>query len=726
MNDTFDLDYDAESVYYFPLDGRERTIGKDPSCAMRLAGVGVSRKHALVRCDSSKPEIFDTGSKYGIYVDGRSFQKAILKNGSILSFGVLQFAITIENKQLAFTLLSPARTVTIEDKREISIGRSEQNEISLSHPLVSRVHARFRSGPDGYELIDNGSTNGTYVNGKAIRRAEVFEGDVIHIGPFRFYVQGGFLHSSDAKRGACIEASNVNVALKKRVFLRNVSISVEPGAFVSLLGSSGSGKSILSRVLTGEIVPQSGSVCINGLLAEKLANVSRRDIGYVSQSDLLRPELTVWETFVEQSVLRLSSDSTKAERVVRVKQIVELLELGALCERRVRELSGGERKRVHLGIELLASPGLVILDEPLDGLDPGLVRRFMKLFRRISDKGHTLLLITHSLEQIELCDRIIFLHEGKVLYNGQPESICSHFGVSSLAEVYEETSGPNSLPFPPSELLIDKETHRCLPLKEKISLFLLPLQNRFFIKRVLSQLVILLSRYLKVTVRNKLNLLLLFLQAPLMAFFLALVFRADAALFPANFYCALTISALWLGALNSVREIAREWWILRRERSAGMQPGSYILARLGSCFVLSLAQALLFASSLHILFGNLPVSFLLFFLLAVATFCGSTLGLTVSALSTTVGRALSIMPMVLIPQIVFSGILLPVDAMSGPGRWIGELTFFKPIYSMMLNSFVFEQNVGMAKEWTSLFYLTTGLIILMIVALTGRSSARTV
>ncbi|KMQ52860.1 ABC transporter, ATP-binding protein [Chitinispirillum alkaliphilum] len=709
-----------ELVFQFPLDGDDRYIGRGTSSHMRLNGMGISEKHAVLRCDPRNPWISDNNSTFGIHLNGVPVSQSALKSGAVLTVGLQQFRVDIENGVLSLESLAKSQKCEGFKAAHQLIGRDPQNHICLDHPLVSRCHASFKATPQYLQIRDNGSTNGTFVNGKKIAESEVCENDTVHIGPFRFVVRERALHRCDEKNRIRIEARDVSIAYKDRYLLKEVNTTIEPGAFVALLGSSGAGKTTLSRVLTGEIIPRNGEVLVNGLALEKLGGGLGRDVGFVSQQNLLRPELKVFETFIEQSQLRFPAESSKAERLLRVEEIIELLELKEVRNSRVGDLSGGEAKRVHLGVELLASPAMVVLDEPLAGLDPGLIIKFMKLFRRICDRGQTLLLTTHTLEHIELCDRIVFLHKGKMLYEGVPGHLCESLGVSSLAEVYGKASQCTSALFNNNKLHLRDFKGSYLPGEKSRTCW----SNPNLIRTAFSHFSLLFKRYTKISVRDKRNFLIFLAQAPLISLFLSGVYRSSTSLFPISFYFCLTVSGLWIGGINSVKEFAREWYLIKRERRAGMILGSYIFAKLSVALFQSLFQAALFSGSLLLAFRNLSFSFSLYVLLCATIFCGSLLGLAVSGFSATVGRAITAMPIVLIPQIFFSGILISFDMMSGWGRALSHLTLSRALFGIMKQRFILGHNLFEPNEWITLFYIITGLIILIFVALHGKTRPR--
>ena len=712
------------AAYSFPLDGREIRIGRDASCDLVLAGVGVSRLHAVIRC-GEEPAIADSGSKHGIRLNGNPITEAALQSGSSITVGIHILQVFIDNSYISLTILNSDEDAEEEisvdgedNRRVIKIGRDAANDIRLPHPMVSRFHAVVRSTPGGLTVTDQGSENSTYVNGRAVNTAALGEGDVVHIGPFRFFVTGGKFCRADSINKIRIDTHALGVCIKGKKLLDDINLTIEPGAFVALLGASGAGKSTLSKVLSGQLAPTSGRLFMNGFPAAKFSAAFARGIGYVSQQILLRPELTVWETLADQSLMRLPGDSTEKERLARAEEVLELTGLTNLRERRVANLSGGEARRLHVGVELLASPAVIILDEPLAGLDPGLIGKFMRLFRHICDKGHTLILITHTLEQIEICDRVVYIQAGKVLFSGKPDEACAHFNTDSFARIYDTdcTNDTSLCPQTPSDTSAANNTggQRRAVFTQKLQAHSMPAGAEwkaalchpvhsilFFMRQSLA----LTARYSKVYIRDRRNMFLLMAQTPLITLLLGLVYTPSILQFPVSFYFCLTVTGIWVGGLDAVREVAAEIPLLVREMKCGMKRISYITARIITAALLSVAQSLLFAAFAIAVFRNLDFSAELLVLLFTSIFAGNLLGLAVSACSGSVGRAISTLPIVLIPQIFFSGILVHFERMAELGRQISHLTIARPVFGVMKKVFFLERPLFWHTEWTELFLL---------------------
>jgi ABC transport system ATP-binding/permease protein len=714
-------------IITFPLDGTTVTIGRDPSCDVALSGMGISRRHASVTLDPSACVIVDLESTFGLRANGVPVQRHTIADGDVITLGVRLFRAALAGSSLTLTPFSEQSTMHEPESGSdtgaagggsvVTIGRDPDAAFPLPHPLVSRRHATFSRGLDGqYTITDHHSANGTFVNGRPVSQGAVGEGDIIQIGPYRLFIEQGRLIRADDSNRIRLEAINVTVrSRRRRPLLDRVTITVGAGEFAVVLGPSGAGKSTLVRALCGRQKIDSGAIYVNRLPLKQFLAAFNANIGYVAQENLLQPELTVAETLREQSLIRLPADSTSPEREVRISEVISLLGLESVLHQRVSRCSGGEAKRVHLGVELLASPSLIVLDEPLAGLDPGLVRRFMQLFRRIGDRGHTLLLTTHTLEQIEFCDRLIFMHRGQVMFSGQPSELEPFFGTRTLADVYERVEQGNlpPLPSPGNEAdLAPAPLPACRRRKPRTISFV-------------KQFAMLVARYSAILRRDRRNAALLLLQAPVIALFLGFVFSRDAQYLPAAFFFCVTISAIWMSGVNAAQEIAREWLLLDREFRVGLSLSAYLCAKAVTATASALLQALLFWLSLDALFSGFPLTLDTLLLIAAGTVSGAVLGLGISACSGSVGRAITALPIIFIPQIFFSGILIPFDRMTAMGRALSLCTVARPVFGLFKHNRLLEQPLFECTLWADLCFLNLGLIILICVMVRWRLARMT-
>lgn len=607
--------------------------------------------------------------------------------------------------------------LSFDHRLQLSIGRAPDNDIRLDGLQISNHHARFALSNGAVTVEDAGSTNGVYVNGeRIIGRRQIQLADVIQIGPFVLQAdaqQGVAVYDTRSKTR--IDGINIVKIVPNRSgggtirLLDDVGLTIQPNEFVGLLGPSGAGKSTLMDALNGMRPASSGFVLINNLDLYRHLDSLKQSIGYVPQEDIIHRELTVYRTLYYVARLRLSRDVSGRE----VDQIVnEVMDVTGLSERRdvpVGQLSGGQRKRVSIAVELITKPSIIFLDEPTSGLDPATEEKIMKLFRQIAESGRTVILTTHAMENVRLFDKIVVLMRGKLVFYGTPQEALLHVKADSFKDLYDKLEAPieqQIATIPPPAVNASKVQKRAFKqqreqIAEQVAddwkqrfkntdayrrnvvepLSVLPRDGRAPAppKRrttavdVVRQWGTLTRRYLEVLSRDKLNLLILFGQAPIIAFLTYLVVGAKS---PRDFpYFVLGLVALWFGTSVASREIIRERAVYTRERMVNLALLPYVGSKL---FVLALivsVQCLLlfgslkflhYAGIMHFPGWALPQ----FFVIAITGMVGIALGLFVSAMVKTSEMATSLVPLILIPQILFSGL---VGVPQGASRLIGTL-----------------------------------------------------
>ena len=589
-------------------------------------------------------------------------------------------------------------------RAQVTIGRATDNDISLDGLQISNHHARLLNSNGQIAIEDRGSTNGVYVNGTRITgRRPLQNQDIVQIGPF--------VLQADPQRGVAVfdtrSKTRIDVIdITKEVpnrsgqgmikLLDDVDLTILPNEFVGLLGPSGAGKSTLMDSLNGMRPATAGHVLINNLDLYQHLDSIKQSIGYVPQDDIIHRELTVYRTLYYVARLRLSRDISAQE----IDQIVgEVMDVTGLSERRdvpVGQLSGGQRKRVSIAVELITKPSVIFLDEPTSGLDPATEEKIMKLFRQIAESGRTVILTTHAMENVKLFDKIVVMMRGKLVWYGDPMDALKHVKADSFKDLYDKLEAPIDAeiaklpPLPPNA---PKEQRQAYKLrKEQISEevaenwkrkfqqtpeyqanivkplsglkrdapVVAPAKRRPTVTDALGQWLTLARRYMEVLSRDKFNLLILFGQAPIIAFLTYLVVASDA---PRDFpYFMLALVAVWFGTSVSAREIIRERAVYNRERMVNLGLLPYVGSKL---FVLSLIvglQCLLLFGTLKLFhftgMMKLPGNALAQLLVMILTgMVGIALGLFVSAIVKTSEMATSLVPLILIPQILFSGLV---------------------------------------------------------------------
>ena len=430
-----------------PLDKPSMRLGRAPDNDIIVNFPTVSGHHLLLESDGQAGElrVTDVGSTNGTLHNGLQMPAKTARTvyaGDVLRIGDLT------GNSLSLSLKGPAgggvqtRPLGMQQMAQLQqavIGRDPACEVHLDHPSVSRRHAEIRRQPDGSFVIrDLGSANGTFVDGqRVVAWLPLTKGAVVQIGPYKLvYDLEARALTTSMSRGHRLDTVNLGKQVGGgRMILTDVSLAVLAGEFVSLVGGSGAGKSTLLRAMNGFNPATHGQMLIDGEQLYPNLDAYRMIMGYVPQDDIIHHELTVGKALYYAAKLRLP-DAGKAEIDKRIHEVLEMVDMDAHVHKTVRVLSGGQRKRVSIAVELLAQPDLLFLDEPTSGLDPGLEKKMMYDLNRLADRGKTVVLVTHATANIEQCDHVAFLSQGYLSYYGPPGDAIQYFHAQDFADIY--------------------------------------------------------------------------------------------------------------------------------------------------------------------------------------------------------------------------------------------------------------------------------------------------
>lgn len=443
------------------------TIGREQTPhGVLVAHPTVSRQHVRIEQRGAEYWLVDLGSTNGTSVNGSRLPghgSYKLNDGDIFRIGDQQGNSVGVTFRLGSQPLATSSTIHLSQLNLVqlpmfTVGRDPGNQVRLDHPTVSRVHAEVRRTAAGHELIDR-SSNGVYVNGRRVAgRQALRPGDVVQIGPFKLvYDQAGFssyvtpagnyrldglqLIRDVPDGGRRLLGINIGGQPRTKRILNEVNLSIYPKEFVALVGGSGAGKSTLMKALSGFAPAKPGQVLLNGDDLYRSFGAYRSILGYVPQDDIIHRQLTVRSALTYAAQLRLP-DATPAELQKRIVDVLQQVEMTEHAAKPVHKLSGGQRKRVSIAVELLAEPGLFFLDEPTSGLDPGLEKKMMYTLRNLADAGRTIVLVTHATANIDQCDHVAFMADGYMAYFGPPKEALGFFGATDFADIYTKLSHP--------------------------------------------------------------------------------------------------------------------------------------------------------------------------------------------------------------------------------------------------------------------------------------------
>ena len=261
------------------------------------------------------------------------------------------------------------------------------------------------------------------------------------IGNSKIVVFGDKLIYQLSESGVQVDAldivKKVRVKFKTQEIASHTSMTIKPSEFVAFVGGSGAGKSTFMKCISGVDRPTSGKVLINGENLYDNYDELKSNIGYVPQEDIVYSNLTLHDTLQYAAKLRMPDNTTRKERNIRIKEVLEIVQLTELENSYIRQLSGGQRKRASIAVELIADPNLFFLDEPTSGLDPGTERSIMLTLRKMAEMGKTVILVTHNTLNLHLCDKVAFFGKGgKLCFFGRPKDALEFFGVDDFVDIY--------------------------------------------------------------------------------------------------------------------------------------------------------------------------------------------------------------------------------------------------------------------------------------------------
>ncbi|MFJ4008639.1 FHA domain-containing protein [Streptomyces sp. NPDC090026] len=706
------VETDAGSTLLSP--SRDYHVGRDPLSDIVIDDDRVSWHHAVLHAEDGHWSVHDEDSTNGTYAEGHRVHDQTVGPGSVIRFGSAAdgpAATLVGRAPVHPARGAPARPSSVSlpsatgtyrqptsirriPERTLRIGRSPDNELVVDDLIVSRRHAELRTLPDGgHEIVDLGSHNGTFLNGRPVGRAPVGPGDVVGIGHSSFCLVGDQLQEFVDTGEVSLDVQGVAVAVDggRRTLLDHVSFPVGEKCLLAVVGPSGAGKSTLLNALTGLRPADRGTVLYDGRDLYRDYAELRSRIGLVPQDDILHTQLTVRRALGYAAELRFPQDTDRAERRARVAEVIRELGLEQRADQPIHSLSGGQRKRVSVALELLTKPSLLFLDEPTSGLDPGMDRSVMHMLRGLADDGRTVIVVTHSVLSLDVCDRLLVLAPGgRIAYYGPPDDALAFFGFEEWPEAFEAFENQRdrdwagtyrSSPF--SERYIEGATRQPLAPPSPARPVAPPPKAQSWG----AQLRTLVRRYAAALSADR-TFLVIMIALPFVmgAMARALAGSALTGETAMNALLILCVGGVLTGAANAVRELVKERTIYRRERAVGLSRSAYLMSKIVVLGTVTVVQAVVL--TLVALAGvdlgapggegvlTVP---LVEITLAVAllAFTAMMLGLLVSALVSKEEVTMPLLVLLAIVQVVFCGALLQLDGVPVveqlswlvPSRW---------------------------------------------------------
>ncbi len=771
----------------YVLDRAVYSIGRTPDNDICVPVETVSGKHARLTREGSTYKFIQLGHTNPTLIEGSPVFEHLLRPGDRLEIGSGADAVVMhfDSQAVSQTVLAGSQTLTgapikpseaqptgvarltLPARGSLQIGRAESSDLQLPSLHVSREHARIEVQDGRATLSDSGSSNGTFVNGIRSSSRILTPGDVVRIGPYKLVFTGDAIEHIDDSKRVRLDAYEIGKTVGAAVLLDNVSFVAQPGEVLVIAGTSGAGKSTLLDALNGSRPPTSGHVLVNGADLYRAYDALRPLIGYVPQHTILPEQLQLRRALRYVASLRLPPDVSGEEADSRVEDVMRQLDLDRRPDLPIGNLSGGQQKRASIAAELISNPGLFFLDEPTSGLDPGLTQRVNEIVADLASGGATIVMISHDVESILAADRILMLGgSGRVVFAGSPHDALAYYEVDNFAEIYHRVEEEDSATL--RSRLLESEYY-----KNEVAPSLVQPDTAVedddgaaatwdpaaliggSVRRGSSgwrQLSIVTTRYADTLFRDRGYLLLLLAQAPIIAFFISIVAQASdlqppppgaveqaealgisGAELARPLALIMAATATWFGAINAAREIVKELPIFLRERMAGLRLWPYLTSKVAVLFALCLVQTTVMLvivsaridlpGSGAIMWGPLE----LWITLNLAAFAALGLGLFISASVSNSDQATSLVPIALIPQLIFVG---------GPGTGTAGqiLSYFTvthwSVEAMKISAEIpYETGVsGFAAEdllfrWGALVFMAVVLLALTAVQVSRRRSA---
>lgn len=745
------------------------TIGSTDAADVVIPAPFLSPVHARVTEDPNGWTAAPAAPESLILLRGEPTDHAPLGPGDVLRLAdrVGNFAtMRVLRDGSKATLRSALRGALPSPGDHLVIGSGPASAIRLDHPLVRPRHAILRRDQAGVLWLEDRTTvAGTYVNGRRLKgRVRLTTGDTVQVGPSSARVGTDALEPLEQVRGIDVATNRASVDVEvkrkgRRRLLTDVNLHLPPASLTAVAGPSGAGKTTLMRLLSGQTAASAGAVLYNSTDLASCREAHAALMGFVPQDDVVHLDLTVGEALAYQARLRLGRETPPAVQQASISRALGFVGLEEQRHQVVKTLSGGQRKRVSIAAELLNQPEILFLDEPTSGLDPGLDKRMMLLLRLLADQGRTVVLTTHAIAHVDVCDNLVLVGPGGfVIYAGHPDDTPAWFGVPSLGDVFSLVDNPEAsarastrlaagavarpaprpapappaapAPAPPPQ----EATHQ--PPAGASGIAKPAFGSPAWRETVFHQGRIFAGRYVRLLTRDRAALAFSLLQGVAVALLTALVATKplDWQLKGSGPTFVLGCSAVWFGMINAVRELVKERTIWRREELAGANVAAYLTSKVSVLGALAAFQAVSTLIALGLTLGLPPhspvgVPFLgMVVTLWLANLAGMAMGLVVSAFAPSSDRAMSIVPYLLITQLVLCGVLFPLGAVSPvswlmPARWavsaLGGVAGLSAALLHQSSGLYPSSAAGMLGNWVMLVLLAVAGI-----AATGRILSR--
>ena len=676
------------------------TIGRKSDNVLHFDNLMVSRYHAVLNFTDGKWILKSLTQNSITMLNGKTIDTAEISDGDVILIGPRQLRATLRGTSL--TLLVMERE-TASDMQTVSLATEWKN---ISIPGIDgTVRARLcesqqaKADENGRNvmveikfekaIVDEGGKRTrtvTMQNGSANR----FESSII-----------GFRNNDlliEAKgTGFDVNIKNLNVFAGKKQLLRGINFDLPAGEILAIIGRSGQGKSSLLKLIQGINSCDKQSVVRIGGVDYRKSEIRRR-IAILPQDPPLRPELTVEETILDGACSSMDVKQFKADALGRLEKFCELFGLSDRRRNLVKTLSGGEMRRVALARELMGNPGLVILDEPLSGLDPYNSRILCTHLKQLAFLGHTIILTTHSYEALQIANKVLILHQGEEAFYGTVQAAYAHFKTTDPQTLLTSISTSDAAQW--------RESHKTEQKIRDIKYFF----ERTKLPRNFAYTV---GITLKQWFRDKGRIAALFVQPAIIGFLLSQIFSEKSSCWTIAF--AIILCANWFALSLSIREIVQEKDTLRDKFRRGVSSLSTLTAKFTLPVVFTLLQTAIVYAFISMRITVHPSIALIAATFACIALPATAVGLFTSTLAKNTSQANAFLPLLIIPQVALAGALVPLDQMQPIGRALSSIVWSRYNQASLLNILLERKddilNAVLALAIALGFYIVTAILL---------------
>ena len=677
-----------------PDPSKPFTIGRKSDNVLQFDNLMVSRYHAVLNFTDGKWILQSLTQNSITMLNGKDVTTAAISDGDVIHIGPRQLRATLRGADLTLLIMereaeSDMQTVTLSTEwREIEIpgiGKAKCRGIA-SRDARSSGSAEIKFAK---AIVDE--------SGKRTRTIAIANGDASRFESAVVGFRNNDLLIEAQNSGFDVFAQNVNVFAGKKQLLKGIDFELPAGEILAIIGRSGQGKSSLLKMIQGiNSCDKQSIVRIGGVDYRK--NEIRRRIAILPQDPPLRPELTVEETILDGARSSMDIQNFKQDALARLEKFCELFGLSGRKHNLVKTLSGGEMRRVALARELMGNPGLVILDEPLSGLDPYNSRILCTHLKQLAFLGHTIILTTHSYEALQIANKVLVLHQGEEAFFGTVQAAYTHFNTNDPQALLTSITQSKAAEFHESY----KHEQKVRDSKYYFERTKLP-RNFAYTVRITA----------KQWFRDKGRIAALFVQPAIIGFLLSQIFSNQSSLWTVAF--AIILCANWFALSLSIREIVQEKDILRDKFRRGVSALSTLTAKCTLPIIFTMMQTAIVYAFISSRITPHPQIALIACVFACIAIPATTVGLFTSTLAKNTSQANAFLPLLIIPQVALAGALVPLDQMQPIGRALSSVIWSRYNQASLLNILLERKddifNAIFAIAIALSFYIVTAILL---------------